>query len=360
MKDSRLNGPEEPDGGELSEQETEELREVLRSRDRGSKGRTCPDEDRVRLLATAVLSEGESGRLLKHVAECSWCGSILRQAAEDLQNEPTTEELALAAESRWADPVQRHALAERLASEGAERRLRPKLFFGWRLLIPATALAVGIGAADIFVWPQLNLARTEALLTRAYTEDRPMELRISGAAYAPVRVTLGVDSPRITRSPDFLDAEAHIGRALAAKPNDPNWLHLQGKADMLESQEDQAITELERARALKPGDAGILLDLSAAYFQKAQKVGDPKRLAEAFEYVSQARNLKPNDPVVLFNYAYTAERIFAFRDAINAWQKYLSIEPAGGYSVEARSRLEDLKKKSPGSPDMQVPQSQKR
>src|SRR5581483_1169044 len=126
---------------------------------------------------------------LKHVAECSWCGSILRQAAEDLQNEPTTEELALAAESRWADPVQRHALAERLASEGAERRLRPKLFFGWRLLIPATALAVGIGAADIFVWPQLNLARTEALLTRAYTEDRPMELRISGAAYAPVRVT---------------------------------------------------------------------------------------------------------------------------------------------------------------------------
>src|ERR1039458_5486125 len=71
---------------------------------RPQKRRGCPDEDRLRLLLPGQVEPEEAEKLLTHAAECDWCGTALREAAQDLSEPPTGEEEELAGKSRLADP----------------------------------------------------------------------------------------------------------------------------------------------------------------------------------------------------------------------------------------------------------------
>src|ERR1017187_8002855 len=80
---------------------------------RPQKRRGCPDEDRLRLLLPGEVGPEEAEKLLEHAAECDWCGTVLREAAQDLSEPPTGGEEELAGKSRLADPRRRRELAER-------------------------------------------------------------------------------------------------------------------------------------------------------------------------------------------------------------------------------------------------------
>jgi len=367
-----MSGHEQADGEELSENEVQQVKDLLRPSQPVGKGRECPDEERLWLLVAGLLDEPETKKLLAHAEMCVWCGQILRDAVketaakEDLEPPPTEEELAIAATTRLANAENRRAFAERLATLAHPapmptpiRKRSPR----WRVWGEVAALAAAIGAVGIYLWPTSAVLQTERLLVRAYTEYRPMEMRLPGAGYGPVRTERGAGSLPISRSPDLHEAEARILREIEAHPDDPQWLRLQGREHLLEGKEEDAITELERAHALRPNDADILSDLGAAWFQKAEKASDKgaalKSFSSAFDFLSQGARLRPGDPALAFNRALAAEHIFAYNEARDAWEAYLRLDSRSPWANEARAHLDEVKKNSIGSGPTPPPQLQK-
>jgi tetratricopeptide (TPR) repeat protein len=152
-----------------------------------------------------------------------------------------------------------------------------------------------------------------------------------------------------------MEAEARIARALETHADDPKWLQLQGRADMLEGNPEAAVAELDRAHTLRPNDASVLSDLGTANFQWAKAKPDPKLYASAFEYFSQGTRLQPNNLALVFNRALAAEKIFAFSEARDGWETYLKSDSTSGWAAEARAHLEALKKNSIGSSPISAP-----
>jgi tetratricopeptide (TPR) repeat protein len=228
---------------------------------------------------------------------------------------------------------------------------------------PAAGLAVAAGvlASLFFQMGWLGgVPGAQRLTCRAYAEHRESPMRLMAcAAYTPMHTERGTESSRLIR-PDLLEAEARVARGAETHPNDPAWLRLQGRADLLDGKEDASIAELEQARALRPKDAYILSDLGMAYFQKAERTHDPQLHALAFERLSEGLGLKPNDPVLLFNRALTAQRMFAFTEARADWEKYLRVDAKSGWAREASAYLEDVKKNLNGSGTTRLPQPQTR
>jgi len=332
-------------GGDLIER----LQSGALAHRRPEKTRECPDEDRLRLLLPGQVEAEEAENLLTHAAECDWCGTVLREAAQDLSEPPTGEEEELADKSRFADPGRRRELAERIVKR------KPTGDKPWLTVLrwwpaPGLAAASAVAASVLFQMGWLGgVPAAQRLTCRAYAEHRELPMRLMAcAAYAPIHTERGTDSSRLIR-PDLLEAEARVARGVEAHPADAAWLRLQGRADLLDGKDDAAIAELERARALRPKDAYILSDLGMAYFQKAERTKNPQLYASAFERFSEGSVLKPTDPALLFNRALAAERLFAFTEARNDWDAYLRIDSNSGWAREARQHLDEVKKNLSGS-----------
>jgi tetratricopeptide (TPR) repeat protein len=184
-----------------------------------------------------------------------------------------------------------------------------------------------------------------------------MEMRVPGAAWGGRGSTQrSAGSSSFNEPLELTDAISNIKRANGTRPDDPKWLQLQGRADLLEGKEDASITELERAHALRPSDASILLDWGTALFQKAEKTDDAKVRAEAFERLSEGVRLNPHDPALLFNRALAAQSMPVFNEARDDWEAYLRIDSKGGWADEARQHLSEVKKNLSGSGPTPPPQ----
>ena len=317
---------------------------------RPKKTRRCPDEDRLRLLLPGQVEPKEAEKLLTHAAECDWCGAVLREAAQDLAEPPTGEEEELAGRGRFADPGPRREFVERITGGG---RPDPKpwlpILRWWPAWSLATAaLVVAGGGASYLQWAR-GTAHTERLLAQAYTERRQMEMRLPGAEWGRIRTQMGVESSSFNQPLELTDAISNIKRGIASHPDDPSWLKLQGEADLLDGKDEAAIAELERAHALRPADASILLDLGTALFQRAEKEDDPQWRAKAFERFSEGVRLKPNDAALLFNRALAAQRMSNFHEAEDDWGAYLGVDSTSGWAREARQHRGEVKKKLSGS-----------
>jgi tetratricopeptide (TPR) repeat protein len=207
-------------------------------------------------------------------------------------------------------------------------------------------LMAAAALAAVVIYPQWarSPARTGRMLAQAYTEHRQMEMRLPGAEWGPERTEMGSESSSLSEPVALLDARGNIKRAVEGNPNDPRWLQLEGRAELLGGKEDAAIAELEHARSLRTSDSTILADLGAAYFQKAAKTDDPKLYSSAFEALSEGARMKPDDPVLAFNRALAAEHIFAFNVANEAWHTYLRMDSTSRFASEAREHLDKVKK----------------
>lgn len=321
---------------------------------RPQKTRSCPDEDRLRLLLAGQIEAGDADKLLTHAAECDWCGTVLREAAQDLTDPPTGEEEELVGKSRLADPVRRRELAELITRP---KRPDPKPWLPILRWWPAAGLAAAmlVGGVSYEQWAR-GPARTERLLAQAYSKDRLMEMRVPGADWASGRAQRGAGGSAFNEPVELTDAISNIKRALDTHPDDPKWLQLEGRADLLEGKEDASITELERAHALRPADASILLDWGMALFQKAEKSDDAQVRAEAFERFAEGVRLNPKDPALLFNRALAAQSMALHNEALDDWEAYLHIDSKSGWAREARQRRDEVKKNLSGSGRTQPPQ----
>ncbi len=272
-----------------------------------------------------------AARFLDHAAECPRCAMELRAAIE---TSPAIEEGGPASPEGDAARAQLAAkMAVGWARGPALVTRKPTRAWQW-LGIAAALVAVGSG----IVW-KIYANSTRVLIAEAYRDQRTVEFRLPGAAYAPLRVSRGAGEPN--NSIPMLEARARAARGLQSNPDSPSLLEESARIDLLNWNYAAAFPLLARASELRPNDSDILEDLALAHFERAEKDPD-ERAADyeaAVESLSRILNDRPNDAAALFNRAIALERILHFREAKADWEHLLQIEPNGPWAAEARDRL---------------------
>lgn len=302
-------------------------------------------------LAAGTVPESETKELMKHAAQCDHCGPLLRAAVTTLSDDATPEEETLLANLTSARPEWKSKMAQALqaaARPSQGRELRPSWWTGlFRFPRPAfalAALALIAGAA----WLGMRILHppsVEGLLAQAYSERRTLEVRIPAAKYAPLRVERGPSGSNLDRPPALLQAEALIGENLAKHPNDPEWLEMRARADLLDGNYDSAIKTLQRAQQTEPDSPQLWNALGSAYFLRAEATDRASDYGNAVEQFGRALAKSPDDPIALYNEALACEQIFLYTQAIDNWEHYLRVDNTGPWADEARKRLTAIQEK---------------
>jgi tetratricopeptide (TPR) repeat protein len=312
----------------------------------------CPDSALWREIAAGVTPPKQALAHIQHASRCDHCGPLLSEAVAEVAdlNQATSEadraQIALLASGH---PEWQRDIAERMA--GTTRvGLSPvpwwKVWASVPLLAMAgAALAAVVAAASWITVHSRDSASAGQLLARAYTEQRTLEVRFGGAAYAPLRVQRGPEASFADRTPSLLKAEALIASQLPSHPTDPSWLQAKAKADLLEGKYDAAVESLRRALELSPDSPELMVDLASAHFQRAQSQDRPEDYGAAFEYLSKVLAKQPDDPVALFNRAIVAEHQFLYHQALDDWEHYLRVDARSQWADEARNGAERVRTK---------------
>jgi tetratricopeptide (TPR) repeat protein len=292
------------------------------------------------------MKPADSERLVAHAANCSHCGPLLRECAQDFAVDVSSDEDAVLSRLRSARPEWRQQLIAELCPRQPKRRI-PQLsrlwpsgsFLRWSYAGAVAALAGG----GFWIVQTMQQPGVETLLARAYTEQRPMEMRMPGADYGPVRLLRGsANRSRLSRPSSLLEGEARIARELAQRPNDPTLLAERGAAELLDGDYDAAIATLTRARDLGINSPSLLLNLASAYFGRGELTRSSRDYSVSLELLDGVLKNAPHEPTASFNRAIVLERLGSTDQAILAWQQYLRIDPKSSWSAEASTRLSRL------------------
>ncbi len=319
----------------------------------------CPQPSVWREIAGGLTTANETLVHIEHASRCDACGSLLREAVAeltDLNRDVTAAERQHIAALQSASAEWQQRLAQRIAGT-PHSSLDPQSTPWWRRgrggprlttamtmkLSAAFLLAAVVGVGSWVVVQRNQPARAGRLLARAYTEQRTLELRIAGADYAPLRISRGPAASFTSRPEALLKAEDLIASQLESHPSDPSWLQAQAQADLLEGKYDAAVEGLRRALELQPDSSALMTDLASAYCQRAQQEDRQDDLGAAYEYLSHALRLRPDDPVALFNRALVAEHQFLYQQALDDWEHYLRVDPGSQWAEEARNHADAVR-----------------
>ena len=208
----------------------------------------------------------------------------------------------------------------------------------------------GLAASLVVVVALIGWQRTantpERLLAETYTHTRIFELRMPGAGFAAVTPQAHLRGSGTGReSALLLDARSRIERHLENAPEDPHWLQLEARADVMEEKFDPAIDILDRLLAAGPVTSSLLVDDGTAYFERGTATGSENDRATALDYLRRADELAPDDTLVLFNEAVMMEDRGQLMNAVETWNRYLQFERDPRWLTEGRARLEALEEK---------------
>lgn len=312
-------------------------------------GPDCVEQAEWLRMAAEVLPETKTRELMKHASQCGHCGPLLKSAIETLSDEVTPKEDQMLASLKSTRSEWQRGMAQTLQGSARDtnfsRETLSRRWFSW----PRQAFAVaGLAAVVGAIWLGSHILHppaVEQLLAQAYTEHRTLEVRISGARFAPLRVERGQGESNLDRPPSLLRAEALISENLRKSPNDPTWLRAKAQADLLDQNYESAIKSLEIALESQPNSTLLLTDLASAYFERAEAANRPVDYGNALECLGKALGKAPDDPVALFNRAVTAEKLFLYTQAIDDWEHYLRVESTGEWADDARRHLAGVKEK---------------
>jgi CHAT domain-containing protein len=304
-------------------------------------------------MGTAEPDEAE--RVLSHAATCECCGDLLTASLISLEGTPSADEAAAIAQLAAAKTPWQTKLAQELAATKAQKpsltqrlELLPSSFRQYsghsrgRWLAMAGVAAALVAGVTFFAW-QRHAGAPEHLLAMAYSQSRTLELRIPEAGYSPVVAgvhTRGAAADN--ESSPLLEARAGLARRLEGSPQNAHWLELQARADVLEERYDSATDVLDRLIAAGPVTAELLTDAAAAYYQRGLVSRSELDRSTALDYLRRADELAPTDPVILFNEAIVMEDRGQMMNAVEVWNRYITVERDERWVAEGRRKLAAL------------------
>ena len=322
------------------------LRGLQGTRGSGRRGPDCPEEENWPKVAVGLLPDEEAASLMAHAATCAHCGPLLREATEDLAMAPTDQEIA---ELAAYTPEWQRKLAARLSAASRPAAAESREWLAW-LRVPAWGYAVAAVVVVVamgvgwFAWPRMQLRKTDQLLAEAYSEQRPFEPRLSNAPWTRVIVQRGGGSS--DRPVTLLEAEGIVGDQLKAHPNDPSWIAAQGRVELLGGDYEGAIGHLQKALGLKLDTETVRLSLAAAYYQRGAGSNRLEDYHAAYDLLTKILASDPEGMAALYDRALAAEGMKQFDAAIEDWNRYLRLEPNGGWAEQVRAHRDAIRRSS--------------
>jgi tetratricopeptide (TPR) repeat protein len=314
----------------------------------------CPSEDELRDLAAGLCSEPTAQKLKDHAATCKHCGPLLQEYTEDFSNNFTPEEQAILDQLSSASPAwQRQKALEML--EQNQKDSEPLRATFWRrffsskwMMVPVTAV-VALIATSIWYIQRDTPKKVEKMLAQAYTDRRTLEMRFPGAAYSGYKQTLSGDSESLLNSPESLRKAADlIDSQLKKNPDDPHWLLLSARLNLLDWRYKPALAILDKIEDPNIIDsADMRMTQGLALYEQAEF--EPDHRDEAYSKVvnlmGQILQKTPTNPAALFNQATACEKLYMYECASADYDHLLQIEKDDGWANEARQRLNNIKEK---------------
>ncbi|HSE17928.1 MAG TPA: CHAT domain-containing protein [Pyrinomonadaceae bacterium] len=216
-------------------------------------------------------------------------------------------------------------------------------------LFAVLLIAVAILAWRVFLFKSAE-QETLAALTKAHTNGRLFESRISGLDYAPMAQARGenLDVTRLT------EAELLALKEERENPGAPAF-HTLGRVYLAQQKFDKALEWLNKAAEARPEDARIQSDLGAAFLEQGRQEADLTKRAEALitslDHFDKALRLDDSLLEARFNRALLYEQMHLPERAKAEWQRYLEKDPNSGWAVEARKRLALLEQRQSRGPN---------
>jgi anti-sigma factor RsiW len=277
----------------------------------------CRDPETIAAYLDGRLPEREREAMAAHLASCETCYFLFVESAQTRPPTATVE----TSERWWKRPI---------------------------VMWPATAgLATAATVLLAFTFGIVPGQRSDEpalqALVAAVGADRTFVPRLTGGfAHGPVRGAIrSGNSGSATQSPDVRIAAARIEKETEAQPL-AQALHALGIAELVTGRLDIAVVALEDSASQRPTDPRILNDLASAYLVRSEQSGNRDDLSKALVTLNRALEVDRTVPEVLFNRAYTLERLSLIPEAREAWQAYLTIDNRSGWADEARARLRAL------------------
>jgi CHAT domain-containing protein/tetratricopeptide (TPR) repeat protein len=303
----------------------------------------CPKADEYVSVALGSAGANQTELLLEHAANCEVCGKILADCLGTLEGNPSAEEVAAISELAVARMEWQKRMARELAATPVRIKRDSSLWSKWRgVWWAGGAIAATIVVLGLFLWHQ-RATTPERLLADAYTDFRTLELRIPDASYSALRATSHTRGAVADGEPaPLLDARARLARELERSPDKPLLLQLQARADILEQRYDSAVNSLDRLLATGPVTSDLLVDAASAYYQRGLVSGSETDRSTALDYLRRADELTPDDPVVLFNEAIVMEDRGQVMNAVEVWNRYITVERDNRWAAEGKRKLAAL------------------
>jgi CHAT domain-containing protein len=313
--------------------------------------RDCLSEQDWRSVAIGMWPARETQDHIDHALDCPRCAALLQRAAEEFADEPAEDETRIlsrlkSAEANWQAELGR--MMSRQSSSAASRQTANASTRRWnRPVALATAMAAALIVSLPLWWFTYSRSgnNVDRLLSRAYTEQRTMEMRLAGADYAPVEAFRGGESSEFHRPTSLLEAEVIIAKQLASNPDEPFWLDAQARADLMNDDYASAIPVLERAHRYAPEDREVGINLASAFFLRAEILKRSEDYGQTVELLGQVLSKDSRNEVALFNRAVALERLHLYGQAAVDWRHYLELDPISPWAAEARKRAAGVEEK---------------
>ncbi|HET6978742.1 MAG TPA: hypothetical protein VFI24_20590 [Pyrinomonadaceae bacterium] len=210
--------------------------------------------------------------------------------------------------------------------------------------IGAVVAILAVAVVGVVVWRvlfyQSDLQKGLIALNESYRQERLVEARISNFNYAPYRPTRGGEPGKVNTL-EQTRAERLLSEAYSKKP-DAATNHALGQMYFLRRDFDKAIEHLEQAKRADANNAGIYVDLAAAYLEKGRLDNKPEQdqtLLLSIENLNRALELKPNLREALFNRALVHQYQGLNDQAVSDWRAYLEQDANSPWATEARDNL---------------------
>ena len=331
----------------------------------------CPQPEVLQEIAAEFRTPESADPVLKHTAQCDYCGPLFNRYLREFADEYSPEVAAMQSSLPSAQPGTQRDLARKLAAQarGETQPSKPstavmpwpfwKKAVAWATPLAAVLLvAVGVGPT---LMSKYELQSAKSTLESAFPH-RPLPMRLPGMAfseYVPPIKELGTDSgnANFLGNPDLLKAKSLIADNIRATGKSAGaWNELEGCAALLEDPGNTKAAEdaFERARAARGDDPDLLIELAATYFERDIR-SDKPNLSQTIDLLNQVlKNPKlttDQRASALFNLAIAYEKSNALDMAVSTWDEYIKTDTntGGPWFREAQQRLDALKKKLPAT-----------
>jgi tetratricopeptide (TPR) repeat protein len=267
----------------------------------------CPGHETLAAFLDDRVGRAEREEIERHLLDCADCRELVVMASEDASAAGLSKP-----ETRW-----------------------------WLTLAAAAAMLV-LAVWSLPKWLGRDAAVATAVATLAESRpDRPIAGRLSGDQdWRPLGSPTRGGSDAISANARL--AMIEIDEAVE-RERTPGTLTASAVSRLFAGDTDGAVAALEEAAGMAAQSPSVWSDLSVAYLARADAPERASDLPRALEAVSRALALDASRPEYWFNKALILERQQVRPQAIDAWERCLSIDGSSAWAVEARARLAKLK-----------------